>query len=143
ARTRHGEPVRINRRSAAADRLIYANVNFVPRNGGHKSIGVGLTDYEGLKANHHPQTIRESWSYMDPKGPSELQRSIDRIGKIVEQHVNVFKIETAINNRMYGAGLEFLAKNEDDFTETDRLKFQALKWTLSRTPRALRREVFM
>ena len=142
-RTRHGEPVRINRRAAESDLLIYANVNFVPMNGGHKSIGVGLTDYEGLKANHNPHAIRESWSYMDPKGPSELHRSIDRIGKIVEQHVNVFKIETAINNRMYGAGMEFLAKNEDDFTETDRLKFQALKWTLSRTPRALRREVFM
>ena len=37
----------------------------------------------------------------------------------------------------------FLMKNEDDFTEGDRLKFQALKWTLDRAPRALRREVFM
>jgi hypothetical protein len=141
--TCHGEPVRINRRAAESDLLIYANINFVPMNGGHKSVGVGLTDYEGLKAHHNPQAIRASWSYMDPEGPSELHRSFNRIGKLAEEHLNVFKIETAVNNRMYGGPMNFLAKNEDDFTEADRLKFQALQWTLSRTPRALRREVFM
>lgn len=141
--TRHGEPVRINRRAAESDLLIYANINYVPMNGGHKSIGVGLTDYKGLKANHSPDAIRHTTSYMDPKGDSELHRSFDRIGHIVERKLNVFKIETAINNRMYDGPMEFLARNEDDFTESDRLKFQALKWTLSKTPRPLRREVFM
>lgn len=142
-KTRHGEPVRINRRAAESDLLIYANINFVPMNGGHKSVGVGLTDYKGLKANHNPHAIRGSWSYMDPKGPSELHRSFDRIGSFAEKHLNVFKIETAVNNRMYQGPMEFLGKNEDDFTEADRLKFQALKWTLSKTPKSLRREVFM
>jgi len=142
-KTRHGEPVRINRRAAESDLIIYANINFVPMNGGHKSVGVGLTDYKGLKANHNPKAIRESWSYMDPKGPSELHRSFNRIGSFAEKHLNVFKIETAVNNRMYQGPMEFLGKNEDDFTESDRLKFQALKWTLSKTPKALRREVFM
>src|SRR5690606_13760986 len=82
--TRHGEPVRINRRAAESDLLIYANINYVPMNGGHKSICVGLTDYEGLKANHSPQTIRGTTSYMDPAGHSELHRSFDRIGHVVE-----------------------------------------------------------
>jgi hypothetical protein len=44
---------------------------------------------------------------------------------------------------MFAGPLDFLMKNEDDFTEADRLKFEAMKWTLDRTPRALRREVFM
>ena len=142
ATTRHGEPVRINRRAAESDLLIYANINYVPMNGGHKSVGVGLTDYQGMKAHHNPHAIRGSWSYMDPEN-SDLHRSFNRIGELAEKHLNVFKIETAVNNRMYQGPMEFLAKNEDDFTESDRLKFQALKWTLSKTPKPLRREVFM
>ena len=141
--TRHGEPVRVNRRAAESDLVIYANITFVPMNGGTKSVGIGLTDYKGLRGNHNPRAIRGSWSYMDPKGPSELHRSFDRIGEVVNRELNVFHLETAVNNRMYTGPMEFLGKNEDDFTESDRLKFQALKWTLARTPQALRREVFM
>jgi lactate racemase len=48
-----------------------------------------------------------------------------------------------LNNRMFDGPMSFLMKNEDEFTEADTLKFQAMKWTLKRTPRALRREVFM
>ena len=44
--------------------------------------------------------------------------------------MKVFHIETVLNNRMFDGPLSFLMKNEDDFTETDRLKFQAMKWTL-------------
>ena len=43
------------------------NINLVPMDGGHKSVGVGLCDYESLRAHHNPQTIRDSDSYMDPK----------------------------------------------------------------------------
>ena len=38
------------------------------------------------------------------------------MGKIVNRNVNVFTIETAINNRMYGGMLDFLHKNEDRFS---------------------------
>jgi hypothetical protein len=43
---------------------------------------------------------------------------------------------------MYGDQLDFLGKNEDDFTELDRMKFKAAKWTLSRLPRAAKRTFF-
>ena len=69
--------------------------------GGHKSVGVGLCDYESLRVHHDPQTIRESDSYMDP-ARSELNHKV-KLGKIVDENINVFHIETAINNRMYGA----------------------------------------
>ncbi|MBA3785898.1 MAG: DUF2088 domain-containing protein, partial [Acidobacteria bacterium] len=64
--TRHDEPLRINKRAIESDLLIYANINFVPMNGGHKSVAVGLCDYESLRAHHEPQTIIDSDSYMDP-----------------------------------------------------------------------------
>jgi nickel-dependent lactate racemase len=141
-RTAHGEPVRINRRAAESDLLIYVNINLVPMDGGHKSVAVGLTDWEGLKAHHNPGTIKQSWSYMDPE-KSEMHRSCTRLGRIVDEHLNVFHIETALNNRMFTGPMDFLMKSEDDFTELDRLKFQGMKYALGKTPRALRREIFM
>jgi lactate racemase len=141
-KTRHGEIVECNRRAAESDLVIYVNINLVPMDGGHKSVGVGLCGYETLKAHHTPKTIVDSDSIMDP-GRSALHQSVDRIGRVLESTVKVFHIETVLNNRMFSGPMDFLMKNEDDFTETDRLKFQAMKWTLDRTPRALRREVFM
>jgi hypothetical protein len=141
-KTAHGEVCEMNRRAAESDLVIYVNINLVPMDGGHKSVGVGLCGYESLKAHHTPKAIAKSDSFMDPPR-SALNHSVERIGKVAEKHVKVFHIETVLNNRMFAGPMDFLAKNEDDFTESDRLKFQALKWTLDHTPRALRREVFM
>ena len=58
-----------------------------------------------------------------------------RLGKIVDETLNVFHIETAINNRMYGADMDFLLRNEDDFTAFDRMKFEAMRYTMSKLPR--------
>ena len=44
-KTRHGEILRINRRAAESDLIIYLNINLVPMDGGHKSVAVGLCDY--------------------------------------------------------------------------------------------------
>jgi lactate racemase-like protein len=140
-KTEIGEVVKTHRLCADADLTIYVNINLVPMDGGHKSMGIGLTDYEGLKAHHNPKTMLECDSYMDPKR-SELAHSGNRIGRVVDQHLKVFHIETALNNRMYAGPMEFLGKNEDDFTELDRLAFQSLRWTLSKLPRAAKREVF-
>ncbi len=54
--TEQGEVVGINRRAVESDLLIYVNLNLVPMDGGHKSVGVGLCDYESLRAHHNPQT---------------------------------------------------------------------------------------
>src|SRR4051812_17500724 len=141
-KTMHGELVELNRRAAESDLVIYCNMNFVPMNGGHKSMGVGLCGYESLKSHHTPKAIVESNSFMDPEN-SALSHSVDRIGRVVNEHIKVFHIETVLNNRAFAGPLDFLMKNEDEFTESDRLKFEAIRWTLKRTPFALRREVFM
>ncbi|HEY0710902.1 MAG TPA: lactate racemase domain-containing protein [Polyangia bacterium] len=139
--TDHKEVVNVNRRAVESDLLIYVNINLVPMDGGHKSVTVGLCDYESLKPHHEPHTIRASDSYMDPK-KSALNTKVERMGKIVQEHMNVFHIETALNNRMFGPQLEFLGRNEDEFTEVDRAKFHAMKWALSKLPAAAKRKIF-
>jgi len=141
-KTRHDELVDTNKRAADSDLVIYVNINLVPMDGGHKSVGVGLCGYEALKAHHNPKAIVDSNSFMDPKS-SALNHSVERIGRVCQEHMKVFHIETVLNNRTFDGPLDFLMKNEDDFTESDRLKFEGIKWTLDRTPFALRREIFM
>ena len=139
--TEYGEVVRTHRWCAEADLVVYININLSTMNGGHKSMAVGLTDYKGLKAHHNPRTLLESTSYMDPP-KSELAHSGIRIGRVLEQKIKVFHIETAVNTRTYDRSMSFLAKNEDDFSEFDRLAFQSLRWTLGKLPRAAKREIF-
>jgi hypothetical protein len=138
--TRHKEPLRINRRCAESDLLIYVNINLVPMDGGHKSVAVGLCDYESLRAHHEPQTIRDSDSYFDPPR-SALNHKVVRLGKLVDEHLNVFHIETALNNRMYTGQMDFLLKNEDDFTAFDRMKFEAVRFAMSKMPRVAKRKM--
>ena len=139
--TDHAEKVIINRRACESDLLIYVNLNLVPMDGGHKSVGTGLTNYEGVKAHHTPHHIRHSHSYMDPER-SEMHRSIDRIGRVVDQELNVFHIETTINNRMFDGQLDFLMKREESFTDLDRLKLAGMKAALKGLPPAAKRKIF-
>jgi len=136
----HGEKVILNRRATESDLVIYVNLNLVPMDGGHKSMATGLTNYEGVKANHGPGTIRQSWSYMDPPN-SALHHSVERIGRLIDRELNVFHIETTINNRMFDGPLGFLMKREEEFTEVDRLKLQGLQTTLRALPKAARRKL--
>ena len=140
-RTAQNEVVAVNRRAAESDLVIYININLVPMDGGHKSVGVGLCNYESLRAHHNPQTIRASNSYMDPKH-SALNTSVERIGRVVNQHMKVFHIETALNNRMFDGQMGFLIKKEEEYTELDRLKLESMRWGLSKMPRAAKRKMF-
>lgn len=139
--TELGEEVEINRRAAESDLVVYVNLNFVPMDGGHKSVAVGLCGYRSLRAHHNPSVMRRCHSYMDPAA-SELNNSVVRMGKVVNQKLNVFTVETTINNRMFAAPLSFLAKNEDDLDSAERLGLRALRATLDRLPQPARHEVF-
>lgn len=139
-RTRHGEQLRLNRRACESDLLIYLNVNLVPMDGGHKSVSVGLCDYESLRPHHEPQTIIDSDGYMDP-ARSELSRKCDRLGRLVDETLEVFHVETVLNNRMYSDALDFLGKDEDEFTELDRAKLAATRVALAGLPRAAKRRM--
>jgi len=138
--TDHDEKVIVNRRAAESDLVIYVNLNLVPMDGGHKSMSTGLTNYEGVKAHHTPHHIRRSHSYMDPER-SELHHSVNRIGRYIDEHVDVFHIETTINNRAFDGPLDFLMKREEDFGELDRLKAEGMRAVLRRLPPAAKRKL--
>ncbi len=140
-KTDHHEPVNINRRAVESDLVIYVNINLVPMDGGHKSVTVGLCDYESLRPHHEPETIRASDSYMDPPR-SALSTKVERMGALVDQHMNVFHIETALNNRMFAGPTAFLSKNEDEYSELDRLKLEGMRFALGKLPAAAKRKLF-
>jgi hypothetical protein len=139
-KTEHGEEAWLSRRAAESDLVIYLNINLVPMDGGHKSVGVGLAPYQSLRHHHNPATLRDSHSYMDPTR-SALHRSANRIGKLINQQLNVFSIETAVNNQMYGGMLDFLQKNEDRFSDWDRMRLKGFRWTLGSLSNDLRRQM--
>ncbi len=136
----HGERVRINRRAAESDLLIYVNINLVPMDGGSKSVGVGLCDYPTLQAHHTPQTILKCDSYFDHTR-SEMNRSCDRIGKIVNQKLKVFHIETVLNNAMFDPRMAFFVKNEDRYNALDRASFRVTQKALAMLSRPAKRKV--
>jgi lactate racemase len=139
--TEHDEVVDINKRAAESDLIIYVNVNFVPMDGGHKSVAVGLCGYKALRAHHNPKTMRKSNSYMDPPN-SELHHSVDRQGQLLNRQLKVFTIETVVNNRAFGGQLDFLMKREEDLSDFDWQKAKAIKGTLDRLPQPARQELF-
>lgn len=139
--TDEGEEVELNRRAVESDLIIYVNLNFVPMDGGHKSVAVGLCGYRSLRAHHNPKVMRNCHSYMDPSS-SELATSVTRMGRLANKQLNVFTIETTVNNRMFDTPLEFLAKNEDDLTPTEKKALRALVFTLQKVPQGARQAIF-
>lgn len=139
--TAEGEVVEVNSEATSADLLVYVNVNFVPMDGGHKSVAVGLCGYRALRAHHNPSVMRRCHSYMDPE-KSALAASVERQGRVVASHLDVFTIETTLNNRMFDRPLEFLSKNEDDLSTLEDTALRALTATLDRVPQPARQAVF-
>ncbi|MXY69572.1 MAG: DUF2088 domain-containing protein [Acidobacteriia bacterium] len=138
--TELGEKVRINRRAAESDLLIYLNINLVPMDGGNKSVGVGLCDYVSLQAHHNPQTIRASDSYFDHT-KSPLTDSCNRMGRVVNDTLNVFHIETVVNNQMFDPRMQFFVKPEDEWNALDKVTFRIAQVGLGAMPRRLKRKV--
>ncbi len=135
-----GEKVRINRRAAESDLLIYVNINLVPMDGGNKSVGVGLCDYASLQAHHTPQAILASDSYFDHTR-SPLTDSCNRMGRIVNEKLNVFHIETVVNNQMFDPKMEFFVKPEDEWNALDKVSFRIAQIGLEALPRATKRKL--
>src|SRR4029079_18047104 len=98
--TAHGEVLELNRRVAESDLVIYVNLNFVPMNGGYKSMAVGLCSYRSLRPHHNPMSIRGSDSYMDPH-KSHVAHDISDMGRLAHEKLDIFTIETCVNNRMF------------------------------------------
>ena len=144
--TQEGYDVEINARAAKSDLLIYLNLTFVPMNGGFKSVGTGLAGYKTLKAHHNPGTLRKTKSYMDPnfssKESSALASAMESIGRFINEKVDVFHIESTINNRMFGKPLDFLGKNEDELTPMEQIAMKGMIRSLKILPQPARQAIF-
>ena len=141
--TRHGHRVRLNRRAVESDLLIYVNVNLVPMDGGHKSVTVGLCDYLSVSAHHNTHTMHRCHSYMDPRPErSKLSKTVNEMGELVDKHLNVFHIETALNNKMFGAPFGFLNRRERTWSAFEWAKLRGANAALERMSESARRAIF-
>jgi hypothetical protein len=64
------------------------------------------------------------------------------MGRLTNKALNVFTIETTVNNNMFDRPLEFLHKNEDDLTGAEKTALKALTFTLANVPQPARQAVF-
>ena len=140
-KTADGIEVELNARAVSSDLIIYVNLTFVSMNGGYKSLGTGLVGYRTLKGHHNPGTIRETECYMEP-ARSTLAKKMEGVGKLIEEKLNVFHIETTVNNRMFDKPLAFLAKNEDELSRAEERAMSALIKTLKILPQPARQAIF-
>src|ERR687896_721956 len=132
--TDHGEEVRINRRAAESDLLVYVNINLVAMDGGHKSTATGLASYRSLRHHHNVRTMQHSRSFMD-QHRSELHSSNWRMGRhIAAQGVKVFQIESTLNTNTFPSQFSFLQRREWEWSARDRAGFIAVSTSLDRTP---------
>ncbi|MEZ5269884.1 MAG: lactate racemase domain-containing protein [Microthrixaceae bacterium] len=114
--TDHGEEVQISKRAAESDLVVYVNLNLVAMD------GVGsppppVCRAGALRHHHNPATMTRSRSFMD-RHNSELHHSNWRQGEVLRSAgVEVFQIETTVNNDLYGDGpMSVLAKRNGSGT---------------------------
>ncbi|MBM3213297.1 DUF2088 domain-containing protein [Candidatus Poribacteria bacterium] len=139
--TEEGEHVELNRRAVESDLVIYVNLNLTSMDGGHKSLSTGISSYRSVYHHHNPQTLAHTRSLMDPRH-SQLHSSLGRMGRIVNEHLNVFHIETTFNTSTFPTIFPFLQKREDDWSALDSINFHANRISAATLPRGLIRSIF-
>jgi lactate racemase len=139
--TDRGEIVEISRRAAESDLVVYVNINLVAMDGGHKSVPVGLGSYRSLRHHHNVQTMLHSTSYMDPPS-SALHASCDRMGRLLANHLEIFTIETTLNNDTFGGPFAFLQKREWEWSAFDQASYLASKRFTDPAPANVKRAIF-
>ena len=139
--TDRGEDVEINRRAAESDLLVYVNVNLVAMDGGHKSVPIGLASYKSLRHHHNAKTMLASHSFMDHE-KSHLHHSAWRMGRMLSEHLNIFQIETTLNNDVFPAPYDFLTKREWEWSIKDQALMLAVRRGLAVAPSRVKHKMF-
>jgi hypothetical protein len=78
---------------------------------------------------------------MDP-ARSQLATDIGRLSKLAHDKLDIFTIETTVNNRMFDRPIDFLMKNEDDLSARERALLKALVVTTGKLPQPARQAIF-
>lgn len=104
--TENGFDVKINKRVIDSDLTIYVNLNWVPFNGGWKSVIIGLGTYETIRHIHnHEMYIAEApASCMEPD-KNLLYERIKEMGHHLKDYLKenrkaIFQVETTINSQI-------------------------------------------
>lgn len=139
--TERGEEVRVSRRAAESDLVVYVNINLVPMNGGHKSVHTGISPYSSIRHHHNAESLRNTRSLMDPPN-SALHGSVNRMGEILDESLKVFHIETTLNNAAFPAVFDFMSKPEHEWGPLTKANFLANHKATQLMPRAAARKVF-
>lgn len=139
--TEEGEDVEIDRRSAESDLLVYVNINLVAMDGGHKSTAVGLASYKSLRHHHNSNTLLHTRSLMDPDH-SAMHSSTARMGRLLQRHVNVFQIETTLNNASFPRRYSFMTRREWEWSAKEQASALAVNRGLDLLPARARHKVF-
>ena len=116
-KTERNEEVWLSKRAAESDLLIAVKINSFDGSR-HCSFVDGLTVNQNTSSG-----------------------SVEGIGTVVHDNLNVFAVEATLNTRCYGATLDFLHRNEDQFTDWDRTRLKGLQWALANVGPDLRREL--
>ncbi len=139
--TDHGEEVRINRRAAESDLLVYVNINLVAMDGGHKSVHTGISPYSSIRHHHNVHTLEHTRSLMDPPN-SAMHGSLGRMGRILDENLKVFHIETTLNNANFPPVFDFMAKPEHEWSALTKANFLVSHRATSVMPRTVSRRIF-
>jgi hypothetical protein len=139
--TERGEQVRVSRRAAESDLVVYVNINLVTMNGGHKSVHTGISPYSSIRHHHNAETLRNTRSLMDPPN-SALHGSVNRMGEILDKAIKVFHIETTLNNATFPAVFDFMGKPEHEWSAVTRANFLANHKATQTLPRSVSRKIF-
>ncbi|MFQ5934694.1 MAG: transcriptional regulator, partial [Dehalococcoidia bacterium] len=97
--------------------------------------------YRTIKHHHNVHTLMGCESYMDPTN-SALHDACGTMGAVVEENLNVFKVETALNSNTFPSILGHLQKPEEAWGLGDRAIFRTNRTLLDVAPFQLRWLIF-
>lgn len=136
-----GEDVEVCKAVAEADLLIYFNVNYVAMDGGYKSYATGLVSYHSLRHNHDSRTLRHTRSLYDPPR-SPMHQSFARIGRMIQEKVDIFHIETVLDENLFPWHLAWVQQLDRGMSAFSKALMHLSVWGLKLLPHWLRLKVF-
>lgn len=139
--TEKGEEVEVCRSVAEADLVIYFNINYAAMDGGYKSYATGLVSHRSLRHNHDSVTLRHTRSLFDPPR-SVMHQSFNRIGKLIQDKVDIFHIETVVDDNLFPWHLAWVQKIDREMSLLEKVLMYGSVWGLKLLPHWLRLKVF-
>eukprot|EP00793_Prasinoderma_coloniale_P000380 PRCOL_00005364-RA len=140
-KTRHGEDVEVCKEFAESDLAIYANVNYVPMDGGYKSYATGMVSYNSLRHNHDCDTLKKTKSLYDPKR-SQLHKSFGRVGREMAKSIDIFHVETVVDENLFPWYMSWLSVLMRRMNFVQKLVARVTVFALRFIPLWLRMRVF-